>query len=151
MKGENHLPRLGELCSDSFIARRAYSACEFLFAAGKRLCDEVEADLVVLGIPDALQLTPEGRRYLKQLAGDPSTFDATRPDKALHSMCERIGAGFLAGSSFLDVNCYKANDCHWNEKGHRKVNEAIGRLATERRSVKPEVAGETLASALAGA
>src|SRR5437870_5588532 len=101
MKGENHLPRLGELCSDSFIASRAYSACEFLVVAGKRLCEEVEADLVVLGIPDALQLTPEGRRHLKQLAGDPPTFDSTRPDKALQSICERIGAGFLAGSSFL--------------------------------------------------
>src|SRR4029079_3590617 len=121
MQGENHMPKLAELCSDTFIAKRAYPACEHLIRSGKELCDQAGASLVVMGIPDAMQLTAEGRRQLKSLGGDPPSFDATKPDQIIGAMCEGMGVEFVTGASFLDVGCYKTNDCHWNEKGHRKV------------------------------
>lgn len=151
MQGENHMPKLAELCSDTFIAKRAYPACEYLIRVGKELCDQAGANLVVLGIPDAMQLNPEGRRQLKSMAGDPPSFDATRPDRTIGAMCERMGVDFVAGASFLDVSCYKTNDCHWNEKGHRRVNDMITQLAMKKPNRPASCDQEAMAGALAEA
>jgi hypothetical protein len=137
MQGQHHIPKLGELCSDTFLARRAYRACEYLIDAGKHACDEVRARLVVVGIPDVTQLTPAGRHNLKALGGESPSFDADRPDKELARICETRGIWFAAGRTFLDAGCYKVNDCHWNEKGHRHVAEALNGLA---RSIQPSAA-----------
>jgi hypothetical protein len=82
-------------------------------------------------IPDACQLTWKGQQHLKSLGGDASSFDAALPDKKLESICNRLGIEFIRGSSFLDVSCYKTNDCHWNEKGHRVLAKRLVRLYTE--------------------
>lgn len=128
MEGEHHLPKLAELCSDTFLATRAYSACEYLIEAGKSVCAEAGADLVVMTIPESCQLTSKGREHLKTLGGDPKTFDSDLPDQQVEAACRRLDVGFLAGRTFLDASCYKTNDCHWNAKGHRKVSERLARL-----------------------
>jgi hypothetical protein len=134
MQGQHHIPKLAELCSDTFLARRAYSACEYLIEAGKQICDSVEAQLAVVGIPDATQLTTSGRQHLKGLAGEMPSFDSERPDKELARICQSRGVQFHPGKTFLDAGCYKINDCHWNEKGHRRVFEAVNAFARNRRS-----------------
>ncbi len=131
MQGQNHLPRLAEICSNTFLTRRVFGACEYLLGAGKQVCDEAGALLALLTIPDACQLTPSGQRQLKGLGGDLASFDANLPDRKIESICRSFGIEFVAGSSFLDVGCYKTNDCHWNEKGHRKICERINQLAAE--------------------
>jgi hypothetical protein len=128
MQGENHLPRLAELCSHTFLAKRAYSACEYLLGEGKQVCNEAGADLTILTIPDSCQLTSEGRSRLQALGGDQKTFDVNIPDRELAAICQRLDIGFVAGKTFLNSNCYKTNDCHWNAHGHRKVAEALARL-----------------------
>src|SRR5947207_94737 len=133
MQGQHHNPKLAELCSETFLAKRAYAASEYLIGKGKQICDEVEAQLVVVGIPDAIQLTTTGRQNLKALGGESTSFDADRPDKELARICDRRGVQFQAGKTFLDAGCYKINDCHWNEKGHRRVCEAVNALARNRR------------------
>lgn len=133
MQGQHHIPKLGELCSETFLAKRAYGACEHLIELGKQICDEVEAQLVVVGIPDSIQLTTTGRQNLKALGGESPSFDADRPDKELARICQGKGLQFQAGKRFLDAGCYKINDCHWNEKGHRRVCEAVNALARNRR------------------
>lgn len=133
MHGENHLPKLGELCGDTFIAKRAYPACEYLLRAGKQLCDEAGATLAVLGIPDVLQLSPEGQQSLRTMGGDPGEFDSGKPDRCLDAICSGLGIRFVAGMSFLDVSCYKTNDCHWNEKGHREIFRTLSALLKEPR------------------
>jgi hypothetical protein len=150
MKGEQHLPRLAEICSDTFLAKRAYGACEFLIASGKQLCDEVGAELVVVSIPEPCQLTPDGQRMLKSLGGDPHSFDPERPDKKIDAICKRLSVGFIPGRSFLDISSYKTNDCHWNEKGHRQVFKTLLDLKTHPRaaSLTP---GQRVTGALAQA
>jgi hypothetical protein len=131
MQGENHLPKLAELCSHSFLAGRAYSACEYLIATGKRVCTGAGASLVILTIPDACQLTPEGQRSLKARGGDMHSFDPDLPDKKIKAICTRLDLELIIGSTFLNVSCYKINDCHWNEKGHRKVFEKLTSVYNE--------------------
>lgn len=136
MQGETDLPRLAQICSDTFLAERAYSACEFLIRTGQQVCTNAGAQLLVLPIPDASQLTPEGRDSLKALASDGNSFDPDLPDRRLETVCERLGLRFLAGASFLDTSCYKTDDCHWNEKGHRKISEMLTRLYHEQKRTR---------------
>jgi hypothetical protein len=133
LKGWHHLPKLAELCSDTFLAERAYSACEYLLSAGQQVCSATDADLVIMTIPDPCQLTPEGQRGLKACGGDSRSFDPYLPDKQIEAACRRLGIAFLAGRTFLDASCYKTNDCHWNEKGHRKVSEMLTRFYNEQK------------------
>jgi hypothetical protein len=147
MQGEHHLPKLGELCSNTFLARRAFAACEFLLTRGRTICDEAGGELVVVGIPDALQLTDDGRARLQSMAGDPIGFDANSPDKRIGEICRALGVEFLAGSTFLQAGCYKTNDCHWNETGHRKIREALEQLADARQTRKVLRPAETASAA----
>jgi hypothetical protein len=132
IEGQNHLPRLGEICSETFLSGRVFNACEYLFQVGNDLCQQVDAQLVVMSIPDACQLTGPGRQMLKTFAGDPDSFDAGRPDKKIGAICNSLGIQFVSGETFLDISCYKTNDCHWNEKGHREVAKMLWRLKASR-------------------
>src|SRR5690606_27827810 len=51
-----YLDRLAELCTPGPLAERAFSACEYLIARAGALTERVGAQLVVAGVPDALQL-----------------------------------------------------------------------------------------------
>jgi hypothetical protein len=133
LEGQHHLAKLAELCSDTFLAKRAYSACAYLIRSGKQICEGAGADLVIMTIPDACQLTPEGQAVLKGRGGDPKSFDPYLPDKQIEAICERLRVPFLAARTFLDAGCYKTNDCHWNAKGHRKVAEMLARLYNDRK------------------
>jgi hypothetical protein len=128
LDGQQDLAKLAELCSDTFLAQRAYSACGYLIRSGEQICAEAGADLVIMTIPEACQLTPEGQSTLKARGGDPRSFDPYLPDKQLEAICRPLRVPFLAGRTFLDASCYKTDDCHWNAKGHRKVAETLARL-----------------------
>jgi hypothetical protein len=43
---------------------------------------------------------------------------------------------FVSGKRYLDPTCYKSNDLHWNEEGHRKVAEMLTMLYSSGGSVK---------------
>jgi hypothetical protein len=131
MDGLHFIPRLAELCSDTFLAKRAYSACQHLIHMGEQLCNEAGALLVVMTIPDPHQLTPQGQQRLRDLGGNSRSFDPFYPDQQIELACGRFGVPFLAGTSFLDESCYKANDCHWNAKGNRRVADMLARLGDE--------------------
>ena len=132
LKGWHHLPKLAELCSDTFLAKRAYDAAEYLIGAGNEVCREAGADLVVMTIPDPSQLRLPSNGGLQAHTGNSRSFDPFRPDVKIEASCRRLEVGFLAGRTFLDASCYKTNDCHWNAKGHRKVSEALSRLYHDR-------------------
>lgn len=131
--GHIHMSKLAELCSDTFLAQRAYRACEFLIRQGTQLCAGVGADLVVLTIPEPAQLSVEGQRHLKSLGPNLKAFDPDLPDQKIESICRTLGVPFVAGKSFLDMSCYKKNDCHWNQLGHRKVARSLAELHEARR------------------
>jgi hypothetical protein len=135
--GHHYYPRLADLCSDTFLSSRAYGACEFLLREGLKVCDEVGADLVVMTIPEPLQISSGGCRYLESLGA--RAFDPTYPDRRLEEICTRLDLGFLAGASFLDEGDYLAGDCHWNERGNRRVAAALHALYASRRSTAGRV------------
>jgi hypothetical protein len=139
-KGHIHMGSLAELCSDTFLAERAFEACRFLISEGHRLCSRVGADLVVLTIPDTHQLSGAGQAYLKSLGPNLKGFDADLPDAKIASMCHTDGVRFIPGRSFLDVGCYKQNDCHWNVLGHRRVAKTLADLyaSSRRRDASPQ-------------
>jgi hypothetical protein len=134
MLGRNHLPRLADLCADTFVAKRAFAACEFLIAQGRQVCGEAGADLTVMTVPEVSQLTPVGRAQLKALGGRLASFDASSPEARLEAICRQLDVNFVAGSTFLDGACYRDDDCHWNERGHKRMAAAIGRLRQQRRT-----------------
>jgi hypothetical protein len=133
-KGHIHMATLAELCSATFLAGRAYDACEYLIRRAQRVCAEVGADLVVLTIPDQHQLSQDGQDYLKSLRPELEQFDADLPDRKIASICRAIDVPFIAGKGFLDLACYKTNDCHWNGLGHRKVAAKLAELYASRKS-----------------
>jgi hypothetical protein len=122
------LSKLADLSSDSFFSRRSYRACEFLIRQAKEVCERANAKLIVMTIPDAHQLSEEGHRRMLAMGGDPDAFDPAYPDQQVEAICHRLGVGFRAGRAFLDVTHYKSNDCHWNEKGHRRIMEELSRV-----------------------
>ena len=133
-KGHIHLATLAEMCSNTFLAERAYGACEYLIRRAQRACAKAGADLMIFTIPEPSQFLREGHEYLKSLKPELETFDADLPDRRIESICAAAGIPFVAGKGFLDISCYKPNDCHWNELGHRKVATKLAELHAARAS-----------------
>jgi hypothetical protein len=121
MDGTNHFSRLADLCSDTFLSRRAFAAADFLIGEAADLCRQSGAELTVVTIPEYHQLTSDGCARLSTISEARASFDPARPDRAIAASCRRRRVDFVAGTSFLDASCYKLNDCHWTERGHARV------------------------------
>jgi hypothetical protein len=149
-KGHIHLTTLAQLCSDTFLARRAYSACEWLIDEGRRVCAAAGAELMVLTIPDPHMLTAEGHDFLRSLEPGLRDFHQQRPDRMFSAICARLGVPIVTGTSFLDMSCYKPNDCHWNEAGHARVAARLRELHEQRTraDVRPAAVHDSLAPGL---
>jgi hypothetical protein len=117
--------RLAEICCDTDLSKRAFSACDFLIERAMEVCDAAGARLVVCSVPDILQLDPAQIDRLVKLAPDPTSFDAGRPDRALEEICQRHRVGFVTLKGVLDPSCYIRGEVHWNAKGHRRVADLI--------------------------
>jgi hypothetical protein len=111
------------------LARRAYSACEFLIREARDVCAEAGATLTVLTIPDPWHLRSDDWARLLARSANPASCDAHFPDKELGEMCSRLGVAFIAGREFLGHEHYKAVDPHWNAHGHRRVADLLQRVA----------------------
>jgi hypothetical protein len=75
--------KLAEICCDTPLSKAAFGAARFLIRRGKALCDKVGATLVVVSLPDILQLDARRSHLLAKRAPHPESFDIDRPDKAL--------------------------------------------------------------------
>jgi len=117
--------RLAEICSPAPLSKRAFSACEFLIEKGKSICDEAGAQLVVVTIPEALQIRPDGVKYLASLLPDPKAFDPDLPDKRIYEICCKINVPFVALKKILRDCDYYVGDVHWNKKGNQRVAEVL--------------------------
>jgi hypothetical protein len=117
--------KLAELCCLTFLSERAYSACEFLISKGKKICETAEAKLVIMTIPDVIQLTPDGRLQLARSAPDLNSFDSELPDKKISEIGAKLDIPVIALKNHLTVKDYKERDPHWNERGHKRVADLI--------------------------
>jgi hypothetical protein len=129
------------------LSERAYAACDFIIQEGKKVCEQAGADLVVMTIPNAHQLSEHGQKKLLALAGDEKTFDPELPDKRIGETCRNLQIPFIAAGTFLDAADYKVLDPHWNKRGHRRVAQALVRLYKERSSRTIATAAQTTFSA----
>jgi hypothetical protein len=126
--GGRYYPKLAELCSPTFVAHRAYAACEFLIRQGKDICCDNGARLVVMTIPDVKQLSHSGTQWLRDLSPMPHAFDVDFPDQNIERICNSLEVQFIALKNHLDVSHHKTYDVHWNEFGHRQVAHLLERL-----------------------
>jgi hypothetical protein len=126
LRQTNYAGKLAELCGPGALSQRAYSACEFLIGKGRDLCDDVNARLVVLTIPDPALLTPGGRRaLLKRGRVDPARFDPDFPDRNIERICATLGVPFIASKRHVGIRCHNRYDCHWNTEGHRRIADIL--------------------------
>ena len=121
----DYYAKLAELCCTTFLAERAYSACDFLITEGKKTCEAAGAKLVLMTIPDVVQLTEHGQKQLAAIASDRDSFDANRPDNNFHEIACRLGVPIVPLTKHLTASHYKEKDPHWNRRGHQKVAELI--------------------------
>lgn len=117
------------LCIPGPIADRVYAGCDYLIGRAAASCTRVGARLVVVTIPDPVQLTDSGRSRLASLSGRPESCDANFPDRRIAESCERYGVTLVAGKDHLSIGDYKRREAiHWNERGHRRMAEVLTRL-----------------------
>ena len=119
--GEKYYEKLAELCSETFLSQRAYAACAFLIGQAKVLCEEVGAQLSVVGIPDIVQFSAQGVTRLQALVPESQCVDPNYPDKQIRQICDGLDVPFVSLKDHLNICDHKKYDVHWNEKGHRKV------------------------------
>jgi hypothetical protein len=117
--------RLAEICCETDLSRKAFSACDFLIRRGKALCDRVGARLVVVSLPDVLQIDESRVELLAKKAPDPVSFDAHRPDRQLETICSGLGVEFRTTKGILTPEHFIRGDVHWNASGNRRVAELI--------------------------
>ena len=120
--------KLAELSCATFLSERAYSACEFLIGEAVKTLRKVNARLMIMTIPDVVQITPDGRLKLAKSAPDIDSFDADLPDKKISEIAAKFGLSVVALKNHLTVHDYKDRDPHWNERGHQRVAEIIDRI-----------------------
>ena len=113
------------LCGETFLAARAYSACEFLIQEGARVCSQVDAQLVILTIPHVSLLTRQGLEQLKAHCGREQTFNPDFPDQKISQICQKYNVPFLAAKQHLGALDYKEHDPHWNQRGHQRVAQLL--------------------------
>jgi hypothetical protein len=116
-----HLGIMANLHSQTFHAKRAYSACEFLIEEGRDICNRAGARLLVMTIPDPSTLRQHSVQHLVSLSAEPRSFDPALPDKRIGEICANLGVLFVSGRDHLHARHYKTFDPHWNEQGHEQV------------------------------
>ena len=119
------------LHSDTFLAQRAYSACEALIERGTKLCDQIGSRLVVMSIPSLLALSPRSLEKARRDHPFLGVIDPDYPDRRLGEVCQKVGVQFIALKNHLDRGDFKPADDHWTQRGHRRVAKVLWDLYNE--------------------
>jgi len=128
VNGRSYYPMLATLCTPSFFSQRAFSACEFLLKQGKDICRKVNAQLVIITIPNRNQLSKCGHEFLASYIKDAKNFDPDFPDKRISEICRTLEIVFQPAKQYLEASDYKEYDPHWNERGHRHMAELLDHI-----------------------
>jgi hypothetical protein len=139
------------LCVDGPLADRAYAAADYLIGRAAACCRSVDAQLVLVTIPDPILLTTAGEQRLAAITGK-SNCDPSVPDRRLGESCRQKGVRFLAGRDYVSDSDYKRRErLHWNEQGHRRMAKVLASLyesfsskSTGAGLVPRQVAGDAL-------
>jgi hypothetical protein len=118
---------LASLYSPTFLAQRAYTACDYLLGEARIVCDAVSASLVVCTIPSPFALGERASK-LARYSEQPERFDPDYPDVKVGESCRVHGIPFVAGTQHLSLKDYRLPDDHWTGGGHRRVAEILRQL-----------------------
>jgi hypothetical protein len=118
---------LASLYSPTFLAQRAYAACDFLLGEARKACDGAGAQLVVCTIPSPHALGKRASRLVRS-SEQPELFDPDYPDKQISESCRVHGIPFVAGKRHLSLSDYGLPDDHWTARGHRRMAEVLRRI-----------------------
>jgi hypothetical protein len=117
------------LCVPGPLADRVYGASDYLIGRASAVCERIGARLVLVTIPDPIQLTDAGRARLAALSGNPELCDADLPDRRIAESCSRYGVPIIVGKDHLSSRDYKRIEAiHWNDRGHRRMAELLDRM-----------------------
>jgi hypothetical protein len=97
----------------------------------KRVCDREGLELLVVLIPDEMQVDPELRKEMARFFADGEAgFDLLAPNRRLAEDLRSQGIRYL---DLLDpfqkagrrARLYKPRDCHWNIAGNRLAADLV--------------------------
>ena len=113
------------LFSDSLLAERAYSACEFLIRQGRDICRHAGAEIVVMTIPSPGLVDGYQDQPTASQRGSGPALDRDFPDRRIGEICDTLRVTLVPLRSHLDRRHYKEWDDHWNERGHQRVAQLL--------------------------
>jgi hypothetical protein len=125
---KSYHPILAELCCDTHFSKRVFAACQHLIAEADKICNEAGARVVVVGIPDRVQLTRRGRAKLAALAPQKDRFDLAYVDNQMGRLCHAYNVPFVPISERLSARDYLVHDIHWRRSGHQKAARVLEEL-----------------------
>lgn len=104
----------------------------------KEICDYKNITLVVVLIPDEVQVSPIlQQKVIEAFRVSPDAFDFQLPNKLLRAEFEKHNINYLdLFDNFMVVNpqvsLYKPNDTHWNIAGNELAAEVIDNYLSEK-------------------
>lgn len=119
-----------DICSPGTLAsRRSFAACSWLLARGKQTCEEANARLAVVSVPDLSDLVRgQIRGVLQENPGAAERFEADYADRRIGEICSELDLPFVALSDHLTGRDYRRRDVHWNRRGNRRVAAVLAEL-----------------------
>jgi hypothetical protein len=123
-----YYPMLAKLCTQCSLSQRVFSACNFLVKEANVICQQAEAQLVVVTIPNKNQLSQRGQKFLASYLGEINEFDADFPDQKIGEICRLWNIPFMPSKRVLEASDYKEYDTHWNEQGNKKIAKMLSHL-----------------------
>ena len=129
---KRHFENFVEICSDTDLSRRVFSACGSLIREAAALATSLESGLVVVTVPELSILADRQLRKARSSSGVADSYDPELPDRRIGEMCRALGIPFVALADELGAEDYLENDVHWNGAGHRKVHEVLRRIWRDR-------------------
>ncbi len=137
---KRHYENYAEICSDTDLTRRVFSASEYILREARDLCESLSARLIITTVPE---LSPLALKQMKKAqAGSlkPEALDPGLPDRRLAAICKDLRLQFIPLETELSSAHYLDYDVHWNAAGHRKINRLLKKIWQEDRGLEsPDV------------
>jgi hypothetical protein len=123
--------RAGVFHQKDGVLDASFPAVQQHLARMKQICDARGLDLLVVLIPDVMQVDPALRaQVVASFTGSPADFDFERPNRRLREDLERRGVRYLDllapfTAATRDRRLYRPRDSHWNIAGNRLAADLI--------------------------
>lgn len=115
-----------EFSTPSWYTERVFSAADYLISEAASLCQESDAQLVVISIPLTAQV--KDPQKVRLLSSAPDRVDLELADRRLGQSCRVYGVPFVPLLPQVNAAHYWQQDIHWNPSGHRLVADLLSHI-----------------------